>query len=106
MTEISAKYEQLIEDLRRDYRPQREWGEGRGLFLVIGHFLVGVAAGAWLFGLLYDYRPGLVAGFVLAGAGGLSHLAFLGRPERCLKMAWHVRTSWISRGFVGLAMFL
>ena len=51
MPEISAKYERLIQDLRADFRPQREWGEGRGLFLVIGHFLVGVAAGAWLFGL-------------------------------------------------------
>ena len=41
MTDISAKYEKLIQDLRQDFRPQREWGEGRGVFLVIGHFLVG-----------------------------------------------------------------
>lgn len=106
MTEISAKYERLIQDLRQDFRPQREWGEGRGLFLVVGHFLVGVAAGAWLFGLLFAYRPGLIAGFLLAGAGGVAHLAFLGRPERFWKMARHVRTAWISRGFVGLTLFL
>lgn len=106
MTEISAKYEQLIQDLRRDFRPQREWGEGRGLFLVIGHFLVGVAAGAWLFGLIFHYTPGLVAGFLLAGGGGIAHLAFLGRPERVWKMVRHVRTAWISRGFIGLALFL
>ena len=106
MTEISAKYEQLIEDLRRDYRPQREWGEGRGVFLVIGHFLVGVAAGAWLFGIIFNYVPGLVAGFLLAGGGGIAHLAFLGRPERFWRMVRHVRTAWISRGFVGLTLFL
>jgi formate-dependent nitrite reductase membrane component NrfD len=106
MTEISAKYEQLVQDLRRDFRPQREWGEGRGLFLVIGHFLVGVAAGAWLFGLIFNYNPGLVAGFVLAGGGGIAHLAFLGRPERFWKMVRHVRTAWISRGFIGLSLFL
>lgn len=106
MTEISAKYEQLIQDLRRDFRPQREWGEGRGLFLVIGHFLVGVAAGAWLFGLIFDYTPGLIAGFILAGGGGIAHLAFLGRPERVLNMVYRVRTAWISRGFVGLTLFL
>ncbi len=106
MTEISAKYEQLIQDLRRDFRPQREWGEGRGLFLVIGHFLVGVAAGAWLFGLIFTYTPGLIAGFILAGGGGIAHLAFLGRPERVLNMVYRVRTAWISRGFVGLALFL
>jgi sulfite dehydrogenase (quinone) subunit SoeC len=106
MTEISAKYEQLVQDLRRDFRPQREWGEGRGLFLVIGHFLVGVAAGAWLFGLIFNYSPGLVAGFILAGGGGIAHLAFLGRPERFWKMVRHVRTAWISRGFIGLSLFL
>jgi formate-dependent nitrite reductase membrane component NrfD len=106
MTEISTKYERLIQDLRRDFRPQREWGEGRGVFLVIGHFLVGVAAGAWLFGLIFSYTPGLAIAFVVAGAGGIAHLAFLGRPERFWKMARHVRTAWISRGFVGLALFL
>jgi formate-dependent nitrite reductase membrane component NrfD len=106
MSEISAKYERLIGDLRRDFRPQREWGEGRGLFLVIGHFLVGVAAGAWLFGLLFNHTWGLVIAFLLAGGGGIAHLAFLGRPERFWKMARHVRTAWISRGFVGLALFL
>ncbi len=106
MTEISAKYERLIQDLRQDFRPQREWGEGRGVFLVVGHFLVGVAAGAWLFGLAFADLPGLVIAFLLAGAGGIAHLAFLGRPERFWKMARHVRTSWISRGFVGLTLFL
>src|SRR3974377_2332156 len=106
MTEISAKYERLIQDLRQDFRPQREWGEGRGVFLVIGHFLVGIAAGAWLFGLAFSYTWALVIAFLLAGAGGVAHLAFLGRPERFWKMARHVRTSWISRGFVGLVLFL
>jgi len=106
MNGMSAKYERLIDDLRQDFRPQREWGEGRGVFLVVGHFLVGVAAGAWLFGLLFAYLPGLLAGFVLAGLGGVAHLAFLGRPERFWKMARHMRTAWISRGFAGLTLFL
>lgn len=106
MTDISAKYERLIQDLRADFRPQREWGEGRGVFLVVGHFLVGVAAGTWLFGLMFSYLPGLIAGWVLAGGGGIAHLAFLGRPERAWKMARHVRTSWIARGFIGLSLFL
>jgi formate-dependent nitrite reductase membrane component NrfD len=106
MTEISAKYERLIQDMRCEFRPQREWGEGRGVFLVIGHFLVGVAAGAWLFGLIFHYIPGLVAGFLLAGGGGIAHLAFLGHPERFWRMVRHVRTAWISRGFIGLSLFL
>jgi formate-dependent nitrite reductase membrane component NrfD len=106
MTGINAKYDRLIGDLRRDFRPQREWGEGRGVFLVVGHFLVGVAAGAWLFGLIFEYLPGLVAAFFLAGAGGVAHLAFLGRPERFWRMARQVKTAWVARGFWGLALFL
>lgn len=106
MTASRAKTERFIQDLRQDLRPQREWGEGRGIFLVVGHFVVGVAAGTWLFGLVFDLREALVLAFALAAAGGVSHLGFLGRPERFWRMAQQVRTSWISRGFVGLALFL
>jgi formate-dependent nitrite reductase membrane component NrfD len=101
-----AKYDQLITDLRGDLRPQREWAEGRGIFLIIGHFVGGVAAGAWLFALLFGSPAGLAAAFALAVLCGLSHLAFLGRPERFWKMAVRWRTSWISRGFTGLSVFL
>ena len=106
MERTRAKYEQLIQDLRRDLRPQREWAEGRGIFMVVGHFVVGVAAGTWLFALLFDTRAGLAVAFVLAGLGGIAHLANLGRPERFWKMVAHWRTSWIARGFFGLSFFL
>ena len=102
----SQRYNQLISDLRADFRPQREWGEGRGLYLVVGHFLNGIAGGAWLMGTIYHVPAALVVGFVLGCFGGLAHLAFLGRPERAAKMMRHWRTSWISRGFLGLALFL
>ena len=48
MSTSRAKYDRLIQDLRSDLRPQREWGEGRGIFLVVGHFVVGLGAGTWL----------------------------------------------------------
>jgi len=101
-----TRYAQHIQDLRSEYRPQREWSEGRGLFLVTGHFLNGVAAGAWAFGLLYADTVALIAAFAIGGMGALSHLGFLGRPERAWKMVLHARTSWISRGFIGLSLFL
>lgn len=101
-----AKYDQLIADLRRELRPQRQWGEGRGLFMVIGHFVVGMAAGTWLFAWLFGDRAGLATAFVLAAIGGAAHLLFLGRPGRFWRMAMHVRTSWIARGFWGLTLFL
>lgn len=106
MTSAQLKYDQLIEDLRSDFRPQREWSEGRGLFLIIGHFLVGVAGGAWIFGYIFDYPPSLVCSFILAAGGGLSHLVNLGRPERFWQMMRGVRKSWVARGFWGLTLFL
>lgn len=105
MAIVSGRYEQLIEDLKVEYRPQREWIERQGLFLIVGHFLSGVAAGTWFFSLLFDFRLGLAAAYLLAGASGLAHLAFLGRPERFWKM-WRAKNSWIGRGFVGLSLFL
>ena len=105
MTTGSARYEQLIQDLKADFRPQREWVERQGLFLIVGHFLSGVAAGTWLFSLVLNFPTGLVVSFALALISGLAHLAFLGRPERFWKM-WHARSSWIGRGFIGLTLFL
>ena len=100
------RYDQLITDLGNDYRPQREWGEGRGLLLVIGHFLVGVAGGTWLLSSIYGITAGLVVAYLLGGLGGITHLMFLGHPEVAFKMMRNVRTSWVSRGFVGLSLFL
>ena len=78
----------------------------RGLFLIVGHFLVGVAGGAWVYGQVLDDTPCLVAAFVLGAAGGLAHLVNLGRPERFWRMMVRVRTSWVARGFWGLSLFL
>ncbi|NQV56716.1 MAG: polysulfide reductase NrfD [Rhodospirillales bacterium] len=106
MAILDSRYEQLIDDLNSEYRPQREWAEGRGFFLIVGHFLVGLAAGAWLFGLALSDTFSLVGAFILAGLGGLAHLVNIARPERVLRMMTQARTSWVSRGFWGLAFFL
>jgi len=106
MEHTRTKYDQLIQDLRGDLRPQREWSEGRGIFMVIGHFVVGVAGGTWLFSLLYGNRTGLALAFVLGALGGLLHLANLGHPGRAWKMMLQFKRSWISRGFFGLSFFL
>lgn len=106
MTHLDHRYDQLIDDLKSEYRPQREWSEGRGFFLIIGHFLVGLAAGAWLFGLGFGDSFALVGAWLLAGLGGLAHLVNIARPERALRMMARVRTSWVSRGFWGLVFFM
>jgi formate-dependent nitrite reductase membrane component NrfD len=93
-------------DLRERFRPQREWAEGRGLLLILSHFLTGTGAGAWLFAVLFDLQAGLTVGFVLVGLGAIGHLLFLGRPERFWRMATRIGSSWISRGLVGMTLFI
>ena len=105
MAITSGRYEQLIQDLRAEVRPQREWIERQGLFLIVGHFLSGIAAGTWLFSLIFNFQAGLAVAYCIAALSGAAHLAFLGRPGRFWKM-WHARNSWIARGFVGLTLFL
>ncbi len=96
-----------LTDLNLPYRPQREWIEGRGLLVVVAHFFSGVGAGAWLFSVALDYDAGLVISVaIVAGLAGPAHLAFLGRWQRFWRMAVRPQSSWISRGFWGLAVFL
>jgi formate-dependent nitrite reductase membrane component NrfD len=106
MTTSSRRYVQHIADLSSDYRPQREWGEGRGILMVVGHFLVGIAGGAWVMGALYGSIAAQAVAVGLGVLGAFAHLAFLGKPARAFGMMRRVRTSWIARGFVGLSLFL
>ena len=101
----SATSDRLLADLGATFRPQRQWVEGRGIWLIVGHFLSGVGAGTWLFSLWLGYRPGLGLALAAVALSGLAHLAFLGRGARFWKM-YRARTSWIARGFVGMTLFL
>ena len=98
-------YDRLLADLGATFRPQRQWVEGRGLLLIIGHFLSGVGAGAWLFALAFDQRAGLAAATATVALAGVFHLLFLGRPERFWRM-FRAKSSWIARGFVGMNLFV
>ncbi len=93
-------------DLRERFRPQREWSEGRGLLLILAHFLTGTGAGAWTFAAFLSLNQGLVVGFVLVVLGAMAHLVFLGRPERFWRMMTRFNSSWISRGLAGMTLFM
>jgi len=101
----SATPDRLLADLGTTFRPQRQWVEGRGVWLIVGHFLSSVGAGTWVFSLWLGYRPGLGLALAAVALSGLAHLRFLGRGARFWKM-YRVRTSWIARGFVGMSLFL
>lgn len=97
----------LTRDASLTYRPQREWIEGRGILLVVAHFFSGVGAGAWVFSWWFGFRPGLLVALVCVGAlAGPAHLMFLGRWQRFWRMLARPRSSWISRGLWGIAIFL
>jgi formate-dependent nitrite reductase membrane component NrfD len=101
----AVRHDRLLADLGATFRPQRHWVEGRGVLLILGHFLSGVGAGTWLFSLWLGYRPGLITAVGTMAAAALAHLFFLGHPERFWRM-FRVRTSWIARGFVGMNLFM
>jgi formate-dependent nitrite reductase membrane component NrfD len=101
----TASQDRLLADLGATFRPQRHWVEGRGRLLILGHFLSGVGAGAWLFSLWLGYTPGLVLAVVVVAGAGIAHLAFLRHPER-FWMMYRARTSWIARGFLGMNLFM
>jgi formate-dependent nitrite reductase membrane component NrfD len=99
--------DQRLQDLTLPYRPQREWIEGRGLLLVAAHFFSGVAVGVWLFSLALDYDAGLIISIaVMTVLAGGAHLAFLGRWQRFWRMILRPHSSWISRGLLGITLFL
>jgi formate-dependent nitrite reductase membrane component NrfD len=103
----SERIQLLREDLGRVYRPQREWIEGRGVLIVVAHFLSGVGAGAWLLSAWFGYAAGAWLGLACVGAlSGVAHLAFLGRPERFWRIVRRPHESWISRGIWSIGVFL
>jgi formate-dependent nitrite reductase membrane component NrfD len=103
----SDRLQLLRSDLAQVYRPQREWIEGRGILIVVAHFLSGVGAGAWLLSMLFDYPAGAWLGLLFVGAlSGVAHLAFLGRPERFWRILRRPHASWISRGIWSIGVFL
>ena len=98
-------YNQHLADLGAIFRPQRHWIEGRGLFLIVGHFLSGVGVGTWLFSLWFEFTLGLWIAWAVVGLSGIAHLSFLGRPAR-FWMMFRLKKSWIARGFLGMNLFL
>lgn len=107
MSASTDRIQLLRSDLAQVYRPQREWIEGRGVLIVVAHFLSGVGAGAWLLSAAFGYPAGEWLGLAFVGAlSGVAHLAFLGRPERFWRIVRRPHASWISRGIWSIGVFL
>ncbi|MEM3404641.1 MAG: NrfD/PsrC family molybdoenzyme membrane anchor subunit [Nitrososphaeria archaeon] len=86
-----------------NFEVQSQWR----LLILIAFFAGGWGCGLWVTSWYYDFVPGMfIALFLVAVVKTGAHLAFLGRPERFIKAFLNPRTSWLSRGLIGITLFL
>lgn len=88
------------------YTPQRDWIEGHGVLIAFALFFGGIAGGLYLVSLYYDSILGMFVAWILAGVTGLTDMAHLTKPKRFWRMMLKPKTSWISRGFIVIWLFL
>lgn len=88
------------------YTPQREWIEGKGVFLWLAFFFSEIGAGIYFVSLFYG-SPGIrLSGWLITLVlGGAFHLAYLGKPMRGWRILLHFSGSELSRGLWVLLFF-
>ena len=65
-----------------DYTPQKEWIDGRGLWLWLAFFFSEIGAGLFIVSLFLGFWLGGVIGWISCALGGGLHLVYLGKPLR------------------------
>ncbi|MEW6668758.1 MAG: DMSO reductase [Thermodesulfobacteriota bacterium] len=96
-----AEYEWMVK-----YTPQKEWIEGRGVFLCLAFFFSEIGAGIYFVSLLLDFKGGWIAGWLVTLVlGGMIHLGFLGHPLRAWRILLKPASSELSRGLWFILFF-
>jgi formate-dependent nitrite reductase membrane component NrfD len=88
------------------YTPQRDWIEGHGIMVAFALFFGGIAGGLYLASLYFDSTVGMFVAWLLAMATGLTDMAHLSKPTRFWRMLFRVKSSWITRGFLFITLFI
>jgi polysulfide reductase chain C len=88
------------------YIRQKEWIEGRGLFIACAFFFGGISGGLYLASLFFDNILGEFVSWLLALMMGACYMIHLTRPFRAWRMIFRPGTSWISRGFTFISLFI
>lgn len=88
------------------YTPQRDWIEGHGILVAFAMFFGGISGGLYLASLFFDSLLGMFVAWLLAMVTGMVDMAHLSKPMRFWRMLLKPKTSWISRGFIVIWMFL
>lgn len=85
------------------FEAQSQWR----ILILIAFFTGGFGCGIYMASWFLDFLPGMLLGLLLvAVVKGGAHVAYLGRPERFWRALARPKTSWISRGLIGMALFL
>jgi polysulfide reductase chain C len=86
---------------------QRDWIEGRGLWLLAAIYLGGVGGGLFIAAVFVNWQLGLlIAVGITAILKGGAHLLFLTHPWKFWRIFWRPQTSWISRGIYFVFLFV
>ena len=85
------------------FEAQSQWR----VLMLIAFFTGGLGAGVYTASWALNFMPGMILGlFLVAVIKGGAHVAYLGRPERCWRALKRPRTSWISRGLLGMVVYV
>ncbi|MEA1967174.1 MAG: DMSO reductase [Thermodesulfobacteriota bacterium] len=86
--------------------PQKEWIAEKGIFLWLAFFFSEIGAGLYFVSLFYQYRTGLVLGWLITLIlGGVVHMAYLGNPKRAWRIFLKPGKSELSKGVWVIAVF-
>jgi formate-dependent nitrite reductase membrane component NrfD len=93
-------------DFMVKYTPQTDWIEGHGILIAFAFFFGGIAGGLYLSSLFFDSMLGMFIAWLLAMVTGLVDMAHLSKPLRSWRMMLKPKTSWITRGFIFIILFI
>jgi formate-dependent nitrite reductase membrane component NrfD len=86
--------------------PSRDWAEGAGVLIAVAFFCGGTAGGLYLLSLYYNNIWGMFIGWLFALGMGLFDMGHLGNKAIFWKMVLRPGSSWISRGFLFVILFI
>ncbi len=86
--------------------PSRDWSEGMGRLIAVAFFCGGIAGGLYLASLYFNNLWGMFIGWLFALGMGLFDMAHLHKKSIAWRMALRPNSSWISRGFLLVVLFI
>jgi formate-dependent nitrite reductase membrane component NrfD len=86
--------------------PQKEWIDGKGVYLWLAFFFSEIGAGIYFLSLFFDFYTGFIVGWLMTLViGGGVHMLYLGNPTRVFRIFFKPGTSELSRGMWVILLF-